>query len=424
MFAIEIPKNTNMKATITISIMILFLMAGCGQENKQSIDNFITIDVSKNYPKKELILQDFLDVEYIPLETSEEFITLGNVETIGKNIIVVRNANLRAGAGDIFIFKKNGKGLRKINCKGQGNGEYAFITDVTLDEEDGELYVGCLFQQKVFVYDLEGNFKRNFKYKEGPLELSIIYKPMYRFGPDHLICYDNNSSRNYSDNTRDVDLEPRNIHFIISKQDGSITKEIPIPFEKKISQILFTPKEVGLIRNEGIIPYHDGWLLVEPSADTIYSYSVNHELKPFIARTPSVQSMNPKVFLYPGVITDRYCFMQGIKQEYNENDETDSKGFLVRFNWVYDKKERKPYEYTVYNSDFTNKRPIKNLTYALNTLTVVNNDEIAFAERIEASELIEAYEAGKLQSKLKEIAAGLHEESNPVIMLAKYKKVE
>jgi hypothetical protein len=39
-----------------------------------------------------------------------------------------------------------------------------------------------------------------------------------------------------------------------------------------------------------------------------------------------------------------------------------------------------------------------------------------------AYELVEAYEKGGLKGKLKEIAAELNEESNPVIMLAKYKK--
>jgi len=43
-------------------------------------------------------------------------------------------------------------------------------------------------------------------------------------------------------------------------------------------------------------------------------------------------------------------------------------------------------------------------------------------EKIEAYELVEAYQNGHLKDKLKEIAAGLDEESNPVIMVAKYKK--
>ena len=38
-------------------------------KDKQSTNELITVDVTKNYPEKELTLQDFMDVEYIPLET-------------------------------------------------------------------------------------------------------------------------------------------------------------------------------------------------------------------------------------------------------------------------------------------------------------------------------------------------------------------
>ncbi len=57
----------------SISIVILLtVMAGCGK-GKQSTSDFVTVDVTKNYPSKELILQDFMDVEYIVLETTDEF---------------------------------------------------------------------------------------------------------------------------------------------------------------------------------------------------------------------------------------------------------------------------------------------------------------------------------------------------------------
>ena len=41
---------------------------------------------------------------------------------------------------------------------------------------------------------------------------------------------------------------------------------------------------------------------------------------------------------------------------------------------------------------------------------------------LEASDLTEAYEKGQLKGRLKEIAATLDEEANPVIMLIKHKK--
>ena len=39
------------------------MMAGCG--GKQSTNELIIVDVTKSYPEKELIIQDFMDVEYI-----------------------------------------------------------------------------------------------------------------------------------------------------------------------------------------------------------------------------------------------------------------------------------------------------------------------------------------------------------------------
>jgi len=48
--------------------------------------------------------------------------------------------------------------------------------------------------------------------------------------------------------------------------------------------------------------------------------------------------------------------------------------------------------------------------------------KLCVQNQLKAHELVEAYEKGQLKGKLKEIAATLDEESNPVIMLAKYKK--
>jgi argininosuccinate lyase len=49
------------------------------------------------------------------------------------------------------------------------------------------------------------------------------------------------------------------------------------------------------------------------------------------------------------------------------------------------------------------------------------NNEIAFCQKLETYELVESYEKGQLKGKLKEIAAEIEEESNPVIMIVKYK---
>ena len=139
-----------------LAIILLVVLAGC-EESKQSNDELIIVDVSKSYPKKELVLQDFMDVEYLALETSDEFLTQGLVQDVGKEYLLVKNRNRD---GDIFIFdRKTGKGLRKINRQGQGAEEYAGINGIILDESNDEIFVMSP-GNKILVYDLYGEFKR------------------------------------------------------------------------------------------------------------------------------------------------------------------------------------------------------------------------------------------------------------------------
>ena len=104
-----------MKQTKTIlAVILLMVLAGCG-ENIQSNNDLIIVDVSKSYPKKELILQDFMDVEYVALETTDEFLTQGLVQDVGKEYILATNRN---NDGDIFIVggkeQKSMRGLMRL----------------------------------------------------------------------------------------------------------------------------------------------------------------------------------------------------------------------------------------------------------------------------------------------------------------------
>ena len=98
-----------MKWIITIPAILLFALAGCGKD-KQSTDELIIVDVTKNYPEKELILQDFMDVEYIPLETNDEFVTQGKVIAIGAEVILITNW---ANDGNLFVFDRKTGSLKE-----------------------------------------------------------------------------------------------------------------------------------------------------------------------------------------------------------------------------------------------------------------------------------------------------------------------
>ena len=401
-----------------VMIVIVLIITGCGGNRKSNNrnedintvapedtiktvalrDTFLTIDVTKKYPQKELKLQDFMDVEYIPLETTDEFVCQGAVVAIGKDILLVRNI---IRDGNIYVFYRNGLGLRKFNRMGQGPGEYLLYFDVFLDETNAEIIIEESAFKKKLIYDLHGNFLRN------------IHKDDTRwfvarnFDDESLFCKD----ISYMMESKGAD----NQRFVlISKQDGSLVKDFRIYFKKRV--------EWGVTNRAGnaggsprlfpIVPYNDRWLLMEPSSDTIFCVLPDYSMTPFMARTPSIQSMKPAIFLLPCIFTERFYFMETVKMEY---DFTRNEGF-PKTHLAYDRLENTLFEYTVFNDDFLEKGPLDF------TVQETSNSEIAFCQKLEAYELLEAYQKGQLKGKLKEIAAELEEESNPVIMLVKYKK--
>lgn len=390
------------------ALLVASLLFGCGDGKQKESDGLITVDVSKSYPKKELILQDLFDIEYVPLETTDEMLTEGHIQYIGDNYMIFKN--LGRMAGEIFIFDRQGKAVRKINRLGQSGEEYLNILGIDYDEQADELFVNSHYSDKVFVYDSEGNYKRSFDYLDGTL-----YDPIKILDEERLIAYDDYFEY-------DKVPEKRDCYLILSREDGRLLEKIHIPYEEKKSLIIMRRDLNGKltgnwgIRNTLMPPYQDGWLLIEPSADTIYTYSASRGLMPLIVRTPPVNEMDPEVFLFPTIFTDRYVFMQAVERSFNFGVDKD----VPRTNLIYDKTEQTAYEGEVINRDFEG-MPV-NLWFAHRVIMEFNDDEIAFATRLEAPDLVEAYNDGKLRGPLKEIASSLDEEDNPVILIAKYKK--
>ena len=364
-----------MKQTKTIlAVILLVVLVGCG-ENIQSNNDLIIVDVSKSYPKKELILQDFMDVEYVALETTDEFLTQGLVQDVGKEYILATNRN---NDGDIFIFdRKTGKGVRKINRRGQGAEEYARINEIIL----------------------YGKFKRC-------LSLDREVSSIFDYDKDNLICYD------MSDYHSKGEDRTKSYHIILSKQDGSITRDIFIPF-KTIDTPIVNDGDRFIANYSYQIRLSNGkCTLMDTSADTLYNYASDGTLSPFVVRTPSAHTMEPEVFLYMGIHTDRYYFMEAVKNVFNFEK---GNGFYAD-ELVYDKEEKAVFQVTIYNDDYVDKR-----TVAMTAKPI--NREIEDVTSLNAARLVEIYKKDQLKDgKLKEIASRLNEEDNPVIMLVKQKK--
>ena len=394
------------KNVVYLTVILSIVLTGCRGVHKQSTDDFITVDVTKKYPQKELILQDLFDVEYIALETNDDFLTQGVVLSVGKDVLLVKN-NLNDG--DIFVFDRTGKGLRIFNRKGQGAEEYPGISEIELDEDNNELFVNG--NKRILVYDLNGRFLRSLPLKEGS-----SYGSIRNFDKESLICHDDSFALE-----EDNDNSP---FVILSKKDGSILTDIPInaqiaiPLQKRINHnemiVVFYSKRFPSV---SAIPYYNNWILTTFSSDTVFSYLPDRRMIPLMVRTPSIESKDAESFLYPVVLTDQYYFLRTvtIEPEARGTNHIDTRTVFSYINLMYERQEKTICEYTVVNEDFTNK-------VIVGFSERKANNEIAFWQILEAHVLVDAYGKGQLKGQLKEMAAGMDAEDNPVILLAKYKQ--
>lgn len=383
---------STMKKLNILSLLLLLVIGGCKKSNQSGngSDAFISVNVKDNYPSKELILQDFMDVEYIALDTSDEFLCQGNILDIGEKLILVRNDS---HDGNIYLFDRTGKGIRKINRHGQGAEEYAYMYGVVLDEDNEEIFINDIMTKKIMVYDLFGNFKRAILHSEGTITDNI-----YDYDKDYLFC-------ELEVNTNDEKQNKSTLVFI-SKQDGSLADKLEIHYKEKKVTSFVSENDFLIYPYSPILLLGDSWVLTEASSDTVFCFSSKRRrMEPFMVRTPSIQSMNPEIFLFPKIFTDRYYFMERVKKE---------DGFS-KTDLVYDQQEDALYEYTLYNTDYSNKQQVNMVTWK------TRNNKIGFWQKLEAYDLVNFCRKGELKGKLKEIAVGLEESSNPVIMLVKNK---
>lgn len=386
------------KYFILSSFLLMVISTGCNStKNDQSL-NIISVDVKSNYPERTFMLQDIMDVEYIPLETTDEFITKGVIETVGNDIILARNWG---NNGDIFLFDRHtGKGLKKINRFGQGAEEYSQITSLILDEINKEIFVKDNPARKIIVYDYSGNFKRAFGFKD-----TGFYVEISDYDKDQLLCF-----MGYLPEVEN----PSSTHLLISKTNGEITKEITLPYGELETPVIIEGEASITPGFCQTVPFDNDWVLMRTSSDTIYRYSREKGTEPLLVRYPSVHKMDKKVFLFPYLFTSRYYFMQAMEKSV---DFKTMKGFPTT-DLVYDVQDKAIYTYKMYNQDFSDDRQLS-LSIKPNT---VSNSNVATFQVLQTNNLLTALNKDKLRSPLKDIALKLDEEANPVVMLIKYKQ--
>lgn len=381
-----------MKRLYTITLLLASMLLSCGggkgEAQKQKVsDGLWTFDVTKEYPTKEIYIQNIADVDYIPLETNDSILWRGReVLYLDDDYIVGANRN-----NGVYFHDGKGKALNMFNKMGQGPKEYLDMYKVQYDKKSDEIYINDMF--KYYVYDKEGNFKRSFQGIEDKLYSRI--EQFFILNEDELIQY------NYN-----------NHYTRVSRLTGEHLGDIKLGVADSTTTLSF--RKNNMIFNTIVSHFtkdKEGYIITSFSSDTTYLLTSNLQLKPIGVRIPPVSSQDVPVFLLPVKNTPRYYFMSTIKKE----DSFPTKAYMM------DKKTNQIYYLKDYfkNKDYIGLKVHLDM-FGPSVLADLPNN--VCVQSLNITKLCEAYEEGKLSGKLKDIAANLKEDDNPVLMIIKFRE--
>jgi hypothetical protein len=136
-------------------LLILFLLASCGGGEKESYQ-------SKSNAGKRIEL--FNQIELIPLEsTNGSHIGIGiNKATIYNEMVYILNPTHNGST--LLVFNQNGVFKGVGGKRGQGAGEYPYLSGFAIDKKNNELWIYPNHLGICWVYNLKNEYLRTFQF--------------------------------------------------------------------------------------------------------------------------------------------------------------------------------------------------------------------------------------------------------------------
>ena len=386
-----------------IFILLSMVLFGCQSDSQQSkTGKLVEIDISGNHPLKELHIQTVANVEYVPLETTDDFLLGSNpmLSHISDNYILVWQSS-----GDIFIFNRDGKAISYFNHRGNGPKEYVRISNVLFDENNEEIFVNTNLS-RILVYSPTGDYKRTLSLPDDIRNMTVC-----NFDDKTILVYDETGLQN-----NEYREDP---YLFVSKQDGSIVSTLkfmlPVRYSNRMTSVstdargqqISQPVRISIPNNKH---YGEDFMIADISSDTIYRLTKSRDLVPMLVRKPSVHSSDPKTVLTSLLTTDKFMFLWKISFDLNAFRNNQN----LYTSLMYEMETGKTYEVSLINDD------IPSWTW------VIDVDNLAIDKNMTAS-LIDMFflknthEEGKLNDKLEKLVETFDEEDNPVLMIVKFK---
>lgn len=395
------------------------LLYSCGANNTNRQDNkedasteqtqkakkeqgLVTLDVTKDYPEKKIVLQDLADVKYIPLETKKNALlpnSAGCLGYVSDSLIVARTSD-----NEIVLFNGDGSVRSSFRHVGQGSKEYQYIIGMAVDPKAQEIFiVDYLLKYRMQVYSFTGQYKRTL-----PIPYKMILNSLQDFSADCLLACDMDVNQGISNRAKP--------YMLLSKKTGEIVKELNIHFTKRMSNRMSKPfgenqTISAALGYDPIVRCEDSYVIGDLSADTIYTYTPQGVLSPMLVRTPPVLSMETPKVICPDFKTGSYFFFDLVDFDFDFEARS---GFSSKY-MVYDYAAGKPYVCKLVNRD------CEELSCGLGGGSHTNTVWNTTCYLIPSSDLVEQSEAGKVHGPLKEIATGRTDDDNPVLAIVRFK---
>jgi len=224
------------KLVLAIAISLTVFVA-CHEKEKTAPVPQINVD---EIPNKDVKMQEITSAfTIIPLETTDRSL----IQYLKKVVLYDDKFFILDDQRPLFaVFSKTGKFLKTVSKQGKGPGEYYVPTDFTIDSEQKQIELLDGFTGRIFIYDLEGNYKNR-------IRTSVQGNYFVKFKNGDYVIYTN--MRN------EVEMPYKLVRI---SNDGKILSK----------ELAYSAKTIQTTRSPFVKTGDDSYLFSEHGCDTIY----------------------------------------------------------------------------------------------------------------------------------------------------------
>lgn len=337
----------------------------------------ITIDKTKSYEDKHLVLQDYAKkVEYIPLETTNECL-LGKEQNLDA-IFATKTDLFIVDNNVVYRFGRDGKFKNIIGSCGQGPNEYSVLGAIAVDGDKQEVLIHDAGTNKLLFYRCDGSFVREIKLP-GISNFGLV-------DSNTLICYSIAKQSGLP------------VLGLYSATDGKLKLSLTAG-DKQRSGIAYelAPKYRAVRKNHNQVHFNTH------HTDTIFAID-NDQCKPHYALFPSNKGKTTKEIrdaVSPFLLCETDAFA---------NIQTYGKmGGQSMISYIIDKRNNTIYKGFVVDKDYSG------AIFPFNS--GMQNEVVSLYYPFTLQSKLEK---GMVFGPLKEITKTLEEDANPVLMIATF----